>query len=519
MKHLSKRRKTRKLKYMKKGSTKKRIRQSSRKYRTIYGGMDAEGEGEGKERGEDFNSKLEEVKQKQQEIFGFYNKIKENLKKPISVPSLGKIDESIYLQLENAISSPNEEQLNQILAMVHRNNIEIVLIKATDPVKYWLKYFNQDELLRLKQKLNNIDNCGIIQQLIPIYFKSEMAYNINDPSIQKYFCIVFIVIGILTYKLQNVCEVILKGGKAIQMITAGTGIQHKSNDIDILIYPRDIKLDISHNIALRIAEFITWINSNLIYKDFQRETASIVKISLNSSSLTTPIMSPISSPIPSPIVGLSGRSTPAFGQKIAISDINYSIDYSPIHLLNRVIKHPISLTNYGINEIMMFMYFDADVQVKDFIYHMLSIDYENKLNKSLEKDVYFINKSINSVNVLLDYLVKTTGSNKNNIIDKYCYEMYALWSTYPNTNITVLRDALDDIKNKIKNPIQSPIQSPIPRYSSRERLTPLAPRIRTPLAIVDKKQAELQTFSESPPPVSSSIIRPIPRTPPASPSR
>lgn len=144
--------------------------------------------------------------------------------------------------------------------------------------------FDNDELLELKQ--NIIDNknnlCDMIKNLFPLYAISHDIFCTVEPNNQKkyannetinktinFYCVVFLVIGIINYKLEKYNQnymIILKGGKALQVILSEMNFTDdtriKSNDIDLIINPVDGKNYVKEKcefLASIICILIQWI--------------------------------------------------------------------------------------------------------------------------------------------------------------------------------------------------------------------------------------------------------------------
>jgi hypothetical protein len=123
-----------------------------------------------------------------------------------------------------------------------------------------------EDILEFKEKIiGYIYNNNLIEDE-PI--ENARLYNTDfktNPALTKISYAIFIIIGMFTNKLQNTTKILLKGGKAIQLLASNilptditnSQIQYISNDIDIILLSTENKKEI----ALEIAEFIVWVTS------------------------------------------------------------------------------------------------------------------------------------------------------------------------------------------------------------------------------------------------------------------
>ena len=394
--------------------------------------------------GEDYDEKLKIAREKQNEIMELHKKISESLKpftkQPVSEP----------VSMPMPVPMQHEETVEE--------HIEDV---STEPIKYWERYFSHNELVKLRKQINDADTCGIITEKVPIFFKEDL-----DETFHKYYCMVFIIVGILAKKLRRESDIVIKGGKAIQLVTAGS-ISHKSNDIDIVIYCKGKHAKIkAHNIAINISEFIKWINPHLVSMDIVRESAPIVKVSLDVDSLNN--MQPIKK-----------------GHKKAILDINYDAEYLPFLVSKRFVSRKIRIN--GIDEELLFLYPDIDVQINELIYHMMRLHYNNILNPSnpeFHTNSLFIKKSAFSVNALMDYFIEINKGKytKPDMIENHANVIYTIIiDIYKHMDIVKLIKSMKNIKQLLTDPnnveslqVEEPVQH-----------KPVIPRQKTPLVIID----------------------------------
>lgn len=142
--------------------------------------------------------------------------------------------------------------------------------------EYWRTYFPNDELYILRDyMLSILNNLPLLYKITSDFFPSfriETRNNkyinnlANDPNvntniipyIEKYdthIRFILLFIGIMSNILKDKCDIVIKGGKAIQMKCL---IPYESNDIDILIVSNKIN---KREIALEMSKLLIWIVS------------------------------------------------------------------------------------------------------------------------------------------------------------------------------------------------------------------------------------------------------------------
>jgi hypothetical protein len=151
-----------------------------------------------------------------------------------------------------------KEQSDKVKTLNVKLNFEGKIPYQFNPDDYF-PLFYYDELCKLKNDiLLNKDNlCGIIKKIYPLYDISyDLFCKIESNGQKKYldketinktinfYCVVFLIVGIINFQLKKYNQdymIILKGGKALQLILSGMGfkdsINYKSNDIDLIISP------------------------------------------------------------------------------------------------------------------------------------------------------------------------------------------------------------------------------------------------------------------------------------------
>ena len=142
--------------------------------------------------------------------------------------------------------------------------------------EYWRTYFTNDELYIFRDyMLSVLNDIDLLYKITSDYFPSfriETKNNkyinnlANDPNvntniipyIQKYdthIRFILLFIGLMSNILKDKCDIVIKGGKAIQMKCL---IPYESNDIDILIVSNKIN---KREIALEMSKLLIWIVS------------------------------------------------------------------------------------------------------------------------------------------------------------------------------------------------------------------------------------------------------------------
>jgi hypothetical protein len=99
----------------------------------------------------------------------------------------------------------------------------------------------------------------------------------------------------------------------------------------------------------------------------------------------------------------------------------------------------------------------------------------------------FIKKSVNSVNVLIDYLIATnqTTSDKTANINEYCARIYKIIGKQKGIKTKILNQALSITNKLLRNPPNNATSFYKPISETIER-TPIQPRERKPLTVIDK---------------------------------
>lgn len=270
-------------------------------------------------------------------------------------------------------------------------------ISNLDATPFWQVYFNSDfnKMSRFKavvQTMIGVNMCKYLQKKIPAFDVTKDA-----ASFKAQICLVTLIFSYLSSLLEFTCEIVVKGGRAMQLalskkdrydpirkrtIPSVTYIRkYPSNDIDILILPDSKKLQDSQLIALRIGEFIDWLTT---FSDSYGNPQTMFSF-IHLPKPKLPVQTNPEIPSEGSIVKLSISVGGERGNKfVAISDIGYiTSEHSHIFEAN-----PIKTI------------IDDDVQNPGFL---LSV---NPQNLFLEKTYYivkYISKNYNSDAMLNRY--------------------------------------------------------------------------------------------------------------------
>lgn len=224
------------------------------------------------------------------------------------------------------------------------------IVNNLDARPFWEAYFNSDfnKMVQFKsvvQKMIKINNCKYLQKKIPAFDVTPDAMTFK-PTI----CLVTLIFSYLSSLLEFTCEIVVKGGRAMQLalskrerydpirkkiIPSVTYIRkYPSNDIDILILPDSKKLQDSQLLALRIGEFIDWLT---VFPDAYGNLQSLFSF-IHLPKPKLPVQSNPEIPSEGSIVKLSISVGGERGNRfVAISDIGYiTSEYSHIFEANPI---------------------------------------------------------------------------------------------------------------------------------------------------------------------------------------
>jgi hypothetical protein len=397
----------------------------------------------------------------------------------------------------------NGENIICILNMTIGNYLStnLSLHGASEASRATLERILDTQLQTLADACNEIlksNVCEMTEKIFPIYFKDDGKPG-RDPLVRKYFCLIFILIGIFSIKFKemNVCTIFLKGGKAVQGAIMDSDIRYESDDIDIGIIP-DPSINFgSNNIAEIMGLLMKQIIPGIEYIVREQEDGgSIVKISLRTNS----------------------------GELVPISDISFDpvTKFSPV--MENVI-HQDKMTKYvkRVAEVcekygdLLFNFPESRDLLHEHLYWLIKyhIENKNKINRNPLKNKAFIYKSSKSINALLSYIMVGEFRPKEEVLRA---NIRFIWSAYlkyifPNVNEVPI---LKEIHYMILNPPAERdvlFVSPTLSQSSTSRSnTPYEPRVRTPLQIFPRQTVPRPTV---PLPVSPEInTTSRPSTPP-----
>jgi hypothetical protein len=108
----------------------------------------------------------------------------------------------------------------------------------------------------------------ILRHHFPRYYSGMMS-NYGNVYLDALSSHLIIIVGLLTDILDPTCKIIIKGGKAVQMLTSNMPLgmsnsdeknTYFSNDIDITVVSYDSKYS-AHTIALHMGNFIQWLTA------------------------------------------------------------------------------------------------------------------------------------------------------------------------------------------------------------------------------------------------------------------
>jgi hypothetical protein len=204
------------------------------------------------------NAKLEEAKRKAKE--GNERKAIEEAKKKAKIQALkearrkadekARLEKALLAEKKRSQKNPESKKEEKIVENVITNNTS-----TKDDV------FHLDNLVPLDPKTfrNTLENitaeldvswisdenvCSHITKVFPTF---------ATKSYEKQYCIVFLLIAMLTKAYAEFCTIVIKGGKAIQLNFSE--IPYPSDDIDVIIIPKYDSVDCKI-IAQEAAQFI-----------------------------------------------------------------------------------------------------------------------------------------------------------------------------------------------------------------------------------------------------------------------
>jgi hypothetical protein len=347
--------------------------------------------------------------------------------------------------------------------------------------------------------MSNYDVCEKFQCILPIYFKQQ-----RDPEVQKYFCMVFLLIGFLNIKFykMNMCTLVLKGGKSIQTVLRDSSVIHASDDMDITIITKNEFDGKEKEFAVLIGGLLSSIFTGIILnQDVPRLKGSIVKISLQLPSTSSPIpvvdigydsydsLSPVITSHETTVVFREGINEP-FGlpsdfssssssSSSADDKINYWVGY--LQGCDEEYKADILFTFIGVNMLL-----------QEFLHWLLKYHMENRQRQGGSQNAAFLIKSKKSINVLLDYISREKQKDKLSVldenIDKVCaYHLDADESFCKDVDLK--KQVIEEVNQMILENQERERLFLSPTPDSKSPTCIFVPRVKTPLTITSKEVA------------------------------
>jgi hypothetical protein len=324
----------------------------------------------------------------------------------------------------------------------------------------------------------------------------------------------------------RICTLLLKGGKAIQAHAVRDGSStnediYSTDDMDILVMPNPHAFGFtSKNIAIFMGALIRYIVPNIDYKDFPRETGSIVKIALV-SELT------VKKNCHTAIADIG------YDDISLVYPVMYNIAYQPNQKQIIIATLP-STTDFSCGDIAMFIFPTVDKLLHEYLYWLIKYHNDNKkqdVSTDPFKNNAFIAKSKNPINRLLEIIgkSKTEQNTKENLLKA---NINFITATYLR-DINVDQPNLEEIKTMILSTEELDVPNMVSYPTVPGYISPCwEPRVRTPLAIrtsgssstvnektisgsetpVDDPAPVLLKFDNTPP--RNVIIKPVPQISP-----
>lgn len=213
---------------------------------------------------------------------------------------------------ENMVSSnvPTNTLINS-LNTLNLDKIDLDKQYSNFDYKFWEPLFSSSDLDNIKSFIlskqgNSNDLYKLINKMFNGFLFSNKINYINDTisrlptnidEIKFLSCIIFLLVGIVSYKLTITKQdyiLMLKGGKTIQMLLSSPSNiynrKYESDDIDFIIFPKE---GVSYNetrvknLALNFANLVVWIINDykISIKPFEKDTHKIIKISYIENSV------------------------------------------------------------------------------------------------------------------------------------------------------------------------------------------------------------------------------------------
>ena len=196
---------------------------------------------------------------------------------------------SSFESLLNA--NPNIEEvydgktpLNHAIEHNHPEIIQLLLDHGASTKEIYTKIENLDNsvfkllLKNISKKLGDVASILQKQDLCAIIKKTFSTFSTSRDE-QKY-CTVFILLSLLCKAYDDFCDIVIKGGKAIQLnVTSISQYKYNSDDIDIIIIPKYEYIHLE-SIAQEIGDFIVGVTGFSLLN--VPDPSNIIKISYQS---------------------------------------------------------------------------------------------------------------------------------------------------------------------------------------------------------------------------------------------
>lgn len=253
---------------------------------------------------------------------------------------------------------------------------------------------------KIKSIVNNDEHvCEILRNAkikIPrnkkIMFLLQQFSSKTNPEFEHHYCKIFIIISILSKILENNCDIILKGGKSLQLMLPVDCFAN-TDDLDYLVISKTYGLT-NADIAQHIAYFILWAtkkNNQMQYEYLIKgDPSNIVKISYKHQNRYIPITD----------IGFTDYN---------IVNPNILLLYSPNNNMDsRIIEYTNGDTRHKIQGNITSQIFKAIITEK--LYYISYYTQKRLLtneNKISDLSLYFINKTIKQLKTILQCFVDT----------------------------------------------------------------------------------------------------------------
>lgn len=322
--------------------------------------------------------------------------------------------------------------------------------------EFWRTFFDIRELYKIKNIINYLMNtslddtqeniCTRIKKKYKSYFTStDPSEETNIYNIMS--CAIFIIFGMLSNKFKKKPEfkynIIIKGGKAIQLAFGDVFIPYPSEDIDILILPKFnqsndgyevvegyFNYQDMYGISYNIINLIVWIITPPNPEETDIDSAGFVTLNSSFGGKIIPQMSVKGAKLMNTFVSKINFS--ASTGVVSISDI----DVKPIdvELITEPEKRFLTASGFYTGDQSSKDFFIGNTEQTDFNFEgilPLSFNYQT-LHIALQEKIYiyvkylllnqmrasssysfFLKKFKKSINILLDYFLLINGNDEH----------------------------------------------------------------------------------------------------------